>query len=347
MENRTVRSEQIWLAVGSLMILATVALAVALIYTRDVMIPFVLAIFVTTVVAPMFDYQVTHMHFPRWLAVATTLLMVLAVLSLFGLALIATIQSMVSIASEYGDQVGALSEHCFELLNSRHIQIDEASVATNLEDRVPQYISQTASMLMALISHSFLVTIFVIFLLFGRDSYKRRTGISANIETTFRGYLVTMTIISGLTSVLVWFALWALGLQMAWLFGLLVFLLSYIPNVGAIVATLLPLPIAFTQFHNPWMIAAVVGIPAAIHAIIGSVVAPRLMADGLDLHPVTVLLALAFWGLLWGIVGLVLAVPIVAMLRIVLSEFVTTRPIAEVLSGRLPEGRRVPVATSV
>ena len=141
---------------------------------------------------------------------------------------------------------------------------------------------------------------------------------------------------SALTATLVGLVLWGLGLQMAWLFAFLVFILTYIPNVGGIVATLLPLPIAFAQFHNPWMIAAVVAIPAAIHTVIGSLVAPRLMAHGLELHPVTILLALAFWGLLWGIVGMFLAVPMVAMLRIVLAEFDTTRPLAELLSGRLP-----------
>ena len=60
------------------------------------------------------------------------------------------------------------------------------------------------------------------------------------------------------------------------------------------------------------------------------------MGRGLELHPVTVLLALAFWGLLWGIVGMVLAMPIVASLRIVLSRFSTTRPLANLLAGHLP-----------
>jgi AI-2 transport protein TqsA len=123
---------------------------------------------------------------------------------------------------------------------------------------------------------------------------------------------------------------------MAWLFGLLVFLLNFIPNIGSIVATLLPIPVAVTQFQDPWMVLAVVAIPGAIHLTIGNLIAPRLMGRGVELHPVTVLLALAFWGLLWGIVGMVLAVPIVAVVRIVLGRFGTTRPVAELLAGRLP-----------
>ena len=65
MNNAEVRHEQIWLAVGSLMILATVALAATLIYTRDVMIPFVLAIFITAAVAPPIDFQVRRWGCPN------------------------------------------------------------------------------------------------------------------------------------------------------------------------------------------------------------------------------------------------------------------------------------------
>lgn len=337
MEHRRLRTEQVWIAVCSLMILATVALAFALVYTRDVMIPFVLAIFITTVVAPLFDYQVTRLRFPRWAAIVTTLLVVAALLGLLSLAFVAAFQAMIDVAREYGEQAGDLIERVFKALQARHIQLEEAKVVAQIEERVPQYVTQSAGILMGTISHAVLVIIFVVFLLFGRDSHKRRTGMLADIERTFREYLVEMTIISTLTATLVGLVLWGLGLQMAWLFAFLVFILTYIPNVGGIIATLLPIPIAYAQFNNPWMIVAVAAIPGAIHVVIGSLVAPRLMAHGLELHPVTILLSLAFWGLLWGIVGMFLAVPIVAMLRIVLAEFETTRPLAELLSGRFPK----------
>ena len=84
------------------------------------------------------------------------------------------------------------------------------------------------------------------------------------------------------------------------------------------------------------MILAAVAIPGAIHMTIGNFVAPKMMGRGMELHPVTVLLSLAFWGLLWGIIGMVLAMPIVATLRIVLGRFSTTRPLADLLAGTLP-----------
>lgn len=346
MKNAELRDEQIWLAVGSLMILATVALATALLYTRDVMIPFVLAIFITAAVAPLADFLVTRWRFPNWFAVLVTLLLVLAGLTLLGVVLIVAVQTMIDAASEYGKQVSEMTKQgsewlsespAYTWLSEHNIVIDQARVRTDLEGRLPGVISETAGTVSAIVAHGFLVAFFVVFLLVGRHEHYRRNDIYSDIEGTIRGYITTATAISAMTSILVGIVLWALGLHMAWLFAFLVFLLCYIPNIGSIIATVLPVPVAVAQFHdNPWMILAAVAIPGAIHMTIGNFVAPKMMGRGLELHPVTVLLALAFWGLLWGVVGMVLAMPIVATLRIVLSRFSTTRPIANLLAGQLP-----------
>jgi AI-2 transport protein TqsA len=343
MKNAALRNEQIWLVVGSLMILATVALAGALLYTRDVMIPFVLAIFITAAVAPLVDFLVTRWRFPNWLAVLITLLLVLAVLTLMGVVLIVAVQTMVDAAREYSKQVVSLTERLFVWLSAHHINIDQARITADLEGRLPGVISETAGTVSAIMSHGLLVGFFVVFLLIGRHEHYRRNDIYSDIEGTIRDYITTATAISAMTSILVGLVLWALGLHMAWLFAFLVFLLCYIPNIGSIIATLLPIPVAVTQFHDPGMIVAAIAIPGAIHLTIGNLVAPKMMGKGLELHPVTVLLALAFWGLLWGIVGMVLAMPIVASLRIVLNRFSTTRPLASLLAGELPR-RETPVA---
>ena len=336
MKNTDIRNEQIWLAVGSLMILATVALATALVYTRDVMVPFVLAIFITAAVAPLVDFQTTRWRFPNWIAVFTTLFLVLAVLTLTTVVLIVAVQTMVRVANEYSEQVVHLADRLFDQLKEHNIPVDQTRITSELESRLPGVITQTAGTVTAIVSHGFLVVFFVIFLLVGRNPKHRRTDIYADIENTIRGYITTMTALSALTSILVGLVLWTLGLRMAWLFAFLVFLLCYIPNIGSIIATVLPLPVAVAQFHNPWMILATVAIPGTIHMTVGNLLAPKMMGRGVEMHPVTVLLALAFWGLLWGITGMVLAVPIVATIKIVLARFGTTRPIADLLAGHLP-----------
>jgi AI-2 transport protein TqsA len=334
--NSTLRDEQVWLAVGSLMILAVVALAGALFYTRAVMIPFVVAIFITTAVSPIVDRLVVRFHVPGWLAIFVALILVLAILVLLGAALAVTVQTVVRTADEYTAQVADLTKRLFVELHTHGLKVEETRVAAELQSWLPGIITTAAGTVTSLVSDGLLILFFVIFLLSGRDPHQRQTGIYAEIESAIREYIVTKTAISAVAGVLVGTILWMMGLRMAVLFGLLAFMLNFIPNVGPIVASLLPIPIAFAQFENPWMVLPVVALPGTVHMTIGNFVEPKLMGRGLELHPVAVLLALAFLGLLWGVIGMVLAVPIAAMFRIVLSRFATTRALGELLAGRLP-----------
>jgi AI-2 transport protein TqsA len=334
--NSNLRDEQVWLAVGSLMILAVVALAGALFYTRAVMIPFVVAIFITTAVSPIVDRLVVRFHVPGWLAIFVALILVLAILVLLGAALAVTVQTVVRTADEYTAQVADLTKRLFVELHAHGLKVEETRVAAELQSWLPGIITTAAGTVTSLVSDGLLILFFVIFLLSGRDPHQRQTGIYAEIESAIREYIVTKTAISAVAGVLVGTILWMMGLRMAVLFGLLAFMLNFIPNVGPIVASLLPIPIAFAQFENPWMVLPVVALPGTVHMTIGNFVEPKLMGRGLELHPVAVLLALAFLGLLWGVIGMVLAVPIAAMFRIVLSRFATTRALGELLAGRLP-----------
>jgi AI-2 transport protein TqsA len=90
------------------------------------------------------------------------------------------------------------------------------------------------------------------------------------------------------------------------------------------------------QLDHNLAIAAAIVIPGAIQFTIGNVIEPKLMGDGLDLHPLSILLALIFWGMIWGPVGMLMAAPMTAIMRIILARFETTGPAAELLAGRLP-----------
>ncbi|MCH7920002.1 MAG: AI-2E family transporter, partial [Planctomycetes bacterium] len=182
------------------------------------------------------------------------------------------------------------------------------------------------------------VSIFVIFLLSGRDPRVVRKGIYADIEQKIRRYILTKVAISTVTGLLVWFTLDKLGLPLANVFGILAFLLNFIPSIGSIISTMLPIPIAVAQHqagHGDlvWLMLVIL-VPGLIQFVIGSLIDPKLMGEGLNLHPVTILLALSFWGLLWGIVGAFLAAPITAAIRIVLMQFDTLKPVGMLLAGQ-------------
>ncbi len=81
-----------------------------------------------------------------------------------------------------------------------------------------------------------------------------------------------------------------------------------------------------------------IAIPGAIQFGIGSLLEPKVMGRSLDLHPVVVLLGLIFFGMIWGIVGMILATPIVAVTKIILERIDETAPVAELLAGRMDLG---------
>lgn len=201
----------------------------------------------------------------------------------------------------------------------------------------PQLATQAGVTLLNLISSTVLTSIFVGFMLAGRDPYKVSKGIYAEIDRNVRKYIATKFFISAITGLLVWGCLAMIGMQFASMFGLIAFCLNFIPSIGSIIATLLPIPIAIVQFDSPLMITMAIVLPGAVQMTMGNVIEPKIMGDGLQLHPATILLALAFFGMLWGPVGMLLAAPITASVRIVLMRFKTTQPIGRLMAGVLPE----------
>ena len=91
--------------------------------------------------------------------------------------------------------------------------------------------------------------------------------------------------------------------------------------------------------------ASVIAVTAMIQLVSGNLVEPKIMGESSDLHPVTILLALMFWGVMWGVIGMFLATPITAAIKIVFERLDQTRPIADLMAGRLgksPPLNRVP-----
>ena len=336
----TRRTEQTWLTVGSLIVIAVVALAAGLVYTKVVLVPFILAVFLATVVMPVVDFLVLRWKIPQALATVLALLIIVGFLALFGMFLIGAIATIVNTVEEYIQSFVDLSDKIFTQLKDWKIIGEEYKSILDVVKKqgpevIPGVIGTGTVLIASLIANGLLITFFVIFLLAGDSHYASR-GLYREIETAVRRYIVTKFVISAVTGVLVWLTLDLLGLRMVLVFGLLTFLLNLIPSIGSIISTLLPLPLALMQFDHIWPIIAVVAIPGALQMVIGNAIEPKLLGRGLELHPVTILLALAFWGLLWGYMGMVLAVPITAIIRIVLIRYETTRAMGLLLGGKLP-----------
>jgi len=334
-ENRN--DELMRLIAVSLLVIAIVALGFAFWYARSVLIPFVIAAFVALLVAPFLDFQVIRLKVPKAIAVTTTLVLVLVILAVLFLFVSRAVQMVIATAGRYSDSFVAMFDNAIARAQDWGLDITQERLVGAMQKRIPQVASETFSTVIGFLSNLFFVAIFVVFLLMGRQSQTPHSNIYSNIDRQIRRYVTIKTGVSLVTGVLVWAVLSAFGLELAGLFGMLAFFLNFIPSIGSIIATLLPVPIAVAQFQNPWMVVAVVAVPGVFQTVIGNFVEPKLMGGGLDLHPVTVLLALSFWWLLWGVIGTLLAVPIMAVIRIVCMQFETLRPAGRLLAGELPK----------
>lgn len=197
-----------------------------------------------------------------------------------------------------------------------------------------------------LLSSIFLVLIYTIFLFIEEASIKVKfkklfKGNQLNIvsvmlkeiESSVLKYLGIKTLLSLMTAALSYFILLIIGVDFPVFWAFLVFLLNYIPFIGSILATLFPVVFSYLQFGDfiaPLLVLIFVG---SVQVIIGNFLDPKLTGDTVNISPIVVLFSLAFWGAIWGILGMLLSVPLMSIIIIVLSDFEKTKPIAIILSG--------------
>ncbi len=331
--------EQATLVTVSLVVLASVATAMGLAFTRPVMVPLVVATIVYYLVSPVADVLELKLRFTRWLSTFFVMLLVGAVLAGVGLLFITSARGLLGSADVYQVKMLDAATHVSSWLDRMGYELSrDALIAAVSEIPSAKVMQAGPKFAYALVQNSVLVMLFVIFLLLGRTRELIKHPVFRQIDRDIRRYLILKTLISLATGVCFWVILTSFGIELALVFGVLTFVLNFIPSVGSIIATMLPIPIALVQFETLGPVIAIVVLMTLVQMVIGNGIDPLLMGQNLNLSPVTILAALVFWGLIWGVVGMLLAAPLTAILRIVLAQFATTRPMSELLAGRLPQG---------
>ena len=130
-----------------------------------------------------------------------------------------------------------------------------------------------------------------------------------------------------------WIAMMVVGLDNALFWAFLIFIASYIPVIGGVLAVAAPPIFALVQFDTLWQAVTLFFVLQAIGMSVGNIVQPRMQGRSLNIDPVVVLLALAFWGAVWGLAGAFLSTPLTVMIMIILAQFKGTRWVAVLLSA--------------
>lgn len=321
----------------SMLVLAVIASAGALYWLRPVMIPLVLAVLLTYVLGPLVDLLIRRLKVPRALAVGLALLIGTLLILFIGGLISSSVQTLAANADAYEGRIKDLEQQIIGLLQSAGIEVDIGRKVAGLP--LSQWFGSLANGVVDILSNTVLVLIFAIYMLQGSAATAmggEPGGMRSEIVGRIRRYISLKIGLSAATGAAVWLLLWLIGVDLALVFGVLAFVLNFIPSVGSIIATLLPIPVVLLdpEFSATKLTLAIL-LPGAVQMTVGNVLEPKLMGDQLELHPITILAALTFWGMLWGIPGMLLAVPLTAALRIVFDGLEITRPVARLMAGHV------------
>lgn len=302
-----------------------------------VLIPFVLALFIFQLLDPIVMWMTLRCRFPHTLAVTVTLILTILALLLTSSLFTTSIGQLLSSSDSYVKQIELVLEKLsarFPFLEDRFHVISQSQFE-QFSEEIGSFIAAIANSIIYILSQSTVVILFLTFLLVGsRSHYEPLPTVLEDINLKVQKYIQVKTALSLANGILAGLVLWLLDIELAIVFALMTVVLNFIPNIGSIIATFLPLPIILVS-PNVSQTEALLALilPGIIHFFVGNVLEPKLLGDTMDLSPVVVLLSLTVWTALWGGIGALLAVPITAVIQILCEKLDFTKPIAEVLRG--------------
>ncbi len=320
---------------GSLFILASIAVAFILNFTQPIMVPFVIALLLRILIDPIIDFQTQNLRVHRFIAVFVSICLIVLLFSIIVPFIVSSVATFLESADDYNEKVLILIEAILITLQQFEINIDREIIRNSILDLpIANWATAILSNSANFISKFLLVVIITLFLLLGKSSANTSDEWN-DIIGLVKKYIFTKFITSAFTGISAGLIYWFLGLELAIIFGSLTFILNFIPVIGSIIAVILPLPIAFLQYNDPTLVILIILLPTIVHQIVGNFIEPKIFGDSFGLHPITIILSLIFWGMIWGFIGVLLAAPLTAIIKITFERFKTTKQIARLLEGKI------------
>jgi predicted PurR-regulated permease PerM len=322
-----------------------------LVVGQGIVLPFVMAIFLTyLIIAATHALQrpMAGRRLPFGAALGVAVFLFFVLIALLVQIVAGNIGAVVDAAPEYQERLQGLLDGINRFIAESLGQerpLSLASIVNELDLRA--ILGRFAGAFQAIAGSTVQIFAYVFFLLLeygtadrkikalfpdaGREAAVRATiaKIGGRIET----YVLIKTFISFLTGTASYIVLRVAGIDFAAFWALLIFVLNFMPYVGTPIGIAFPTLLALLQFDTPATAAIVLGCLIGVQTAVENGLEPRLMGNSLNLSPVVMILSLSVWGALWGITGMILAVPLMVILMITFAQFPATRPVAIMMSA--------------
>ena len=336
-----------------LFILTVIAVGVALKHMQPVLTLFLVAVMLAYLIDPVLVAMEDRLNLPLWAAVLLTAILSLAVLSGIGLIIVLGLIDFTRNFDDFMPDINQTVQNAIQNVTDLLSSVLGTEVAfTPLQDLQGLLVSSFGQVAVAAQSVLRGVTSFLLVFLFALLFLSAKHHLSRSVKDMFsksvqktlkdidgrlRRFIGIKTLISLSVGTATTLILLVFGVRFAVVWGLLTFLLNFIPSIGSLVSVAVVSLFSFAQFGGgPTPIAVIVCVAVA-QVLTGSILEPKLLGDALNLSLLVVFIFLFFWGWLWGPIGALLAVPMTAALRIVLANIPATESFTRLMEGRRRE----------
>lgn len=328
----------------SLLTLAAFVIVVAgMRAAQDILVPFLLSLFIAIIVTPLMNW-LRSKGIPTWAAILIIILTILVAGFLVAVLVGSSLTDFSSSLPTYQRGLQSKTADFLAFFEDRGLHIVDQSFMEFIDPGAAmRWTSRILTSLGNLLGDTFLILLVVVFMLLETATFAQKIERAIPAQSpemdsiniflkNINNYMVikTWTSLGTGTIVTIWLSLW--GVDYALLWGMLTFLLNYIPNIGSIMAAVPPVLLSLVLQGPLTAIAIALGY-LAVNTSIGSFLEPRLMGKGLGLSTLVVFLSLLFWGWVLGPVGMILSVPLTMTMKIGLSSFNETQWLSALLDS--------------
>lgn len=318
--------------------------------SKAIMIPFVVAVFVWYLINAIarFYGQLKFVKIPNFFSYLLAFITFFGVMWFIYSIVHQNIEDVKGAASDYQKSFDKLLPQIAGLLRLDHTPTFHELLKENISPyvNIGAIITEFAKMLSGMAGKTLVVMFYLGFLLYEQRFFDRKIilmikdkateervrKVIKTIDTKIQRYIGVKAFVSALDSFLTFVILSLIGVDFAGFWGVMAFFLHFIPYAGSFVAIAMPVTIALIQFGDISMALLTLACLSTSHAFLGHILDPYLMGNNLNLSPIFIITNLAMWGMIWGIPGMFLAIPILAIVTIALGQFEKTRPLAILIS---------------
>ncbi|OGD20112.1 MAG: hypothetical protein A2W03_00780 [Candidatus Aminicenantes bacterium RBG_16_63_16] len=323
-----------------------IVLGLVLRVAKVVFFPLFLAILFYYILSPVLDF-LKRLKIPQTAAVSLIVAVAFLIFYLLGALIYASGKGFVSSLPQYGEKLSLLLYSITEKLHLGEVTWNPWSWSQGLDvNKVTSILVASLNKFLSFFSTFLLSFIYLVFMLAGRGKLQGKIERSftpgrarkiiqvlEKIDGQVQRYLAIKSGVSFLNGVVVAAVLAVFGVDFAIIFGAVTVVLNFIPSIGSILSLALAVLATVFQYGSLFPTVWVFLLVLVLDTILANVLEPKWMGAGLGLSPLVVLFSLFFWGWLWGVPGMILAVPLMAVVKIVCANVPSLQFIAELMSG--------------